>query len=296
MHRLDAAEALDEVHDHQRDRLARRSVRRHRRGRGTSAPAAAGAGSGQTGQPQPAGRASAAGRPMPTMVSSDVTRSSMPLPSSSAIASTSVVRRRDDPARRVALVEGHVEALEVDEDPAAQVEQHVAGRPGRSSAGRRPGWPPGAPRRASSAPSTSRSARDRCRRTAAAGRRSRCRPAPGAAPTGGRRSPRRPRCTAAGPPAGAARAGQPAAAGCGCAGAARRRRGGRRRSPWRRRARSRRAPCRPRRPRRPRRPGVRPGSLRPGTTSGGVRASAGRRARAHRAASASSSSAASRWR
>ena len=33
-----------------------------------------------------------------------------------------------------------------------------------------------------------------------------------------------------------------------------------------------------------------------GTTTGGVRASAGRRARAHRAASASSSSAASRWR
>ena len=191
---------------------------------------------------------------MPTMVSAAVTRPSKPSLEQLRDRVDVVGQPGDDPAGGVAVVEGDVEPLEVAEHPAAQVEQHLPGRPGRRPQEHHP-----ADRLQHDGAEQQRRARLQqghasCRRTAAAARRSRCRPAPGAAPTAGRRSPARPRRSAAGRAAGTARAGRPAAAGCGCCrrsadGA----RGRRRRSRRRRRATAAppaasACPCRARRP------------------------------------------------
>ena len=110
-----------------------------------------------------------------------------------------VGRAADHPAGGVAVVERDVETLEVPEDPAAQLEQHLLADPARAAQEEHPA--DGLHQHHAAQRADDQSAvRARSRRRRSAGCRGRCRAAPAAAPTVARRSPPRRRSPAARPP------------------------------------------------------------------------------------------------
>ena len=182
LHRADPGHRLDEVHDHECDRLAGPAVRaRPTRCRNQRDSTSSSGNDSSVTRPSLTSSASSRIDDRPR-VSRAVTRPSKPPSSSSSIASMSEVSRRDHPAGRVALVEADRRAAGSGRTPGGAGRAARPGRSGRTASGTAPCRRlQQRPRRARQ-PTTAMSCRGRRRRPGSAGCRRRCRAGPGRGP------------------------------------------------------------------------------------------------------------------